>query len=778
LNVSSITNLSSLDCSYNQIDTLNLNNLNNLVVLNCSNNQIVLFDLTYLISLKSFDCSSNQLSVIDVNSLTSLESLNCSSNSLISLEINGLIYLTSLDCNNNELSTLSLISLTSLNDLNCNFNHLLLINLNSVINLKNVTCTNNQLISLNVNGLSQLQNLECRNNQLATIDLTGLTQLITLNCNNNQLSSITLNGLTSLKYLYCDSNLLNSLNINGLNLLLVLSCSNNQIVSLDLTNVNNLQSLYCTNNQIATLNLSSALNFQNLFCSNNQLTSIFIKNGSYEGNVQFSNNPNLEYICADETEFDVIQEQINNYNYSNCHVNSYCSFTPGGVSYTVQGDIKFDGNTNGCDPLDIVYPNLQLSFYDGSTSENLFPSVSGNYSKSLRSGSYTITPLLENPNYFSISPTITSFDLTPSTNSLIENFCVNPNGTHSDLEVTILPLNNAQPGLDAKYIIVYKNKGTTTQSGSVNLNFNDAILDVLAAIPSVFSQNNNNLNWSFSNLSPLEIRTILVTLNFNSTSETPSVNMGQLVEYTVSITSLNIDEYPNDNTNNLHQIVVNTSETNDKICLEGSTISSSQVGEYVHYVIRFKNNGTAIAQNIVVKDIIDTSKYDINSIVPIMGSHLFQTRISNINLVEFIFENINLTNSYPNNEGFVAFKIKTLPTLVIGNSFSNTAAIYFDYNGPIATNTELTSVQVLINPEFQSKSYFTIYPNPVKTVLNIVTANSVTINSIGIYNSIGQLIQIGLSQTPSIDVSQLEKGVYLLHLTTENGVECIKFIKE
>lgn len=779
LNVSSITNLSNIDCSYNQIVTLNLNNVLNLEILNCSNNQIASFDLTDLISLKTFDCSYNQLLSINANSLASLELLNCSSNVLVSLTISGLINFTNLDCNNNQLSSLSLINLTSLNDLNCNFNQLSLINLNNVINLKNFSCTNNLLISLNLNGLSQLQNLDCQNNQIASIDLTGLTNLITLNCNNNQLPSIDLTSLTSLKYLYCNFNSINLLNVNGLNALLVLSCTNNQISVLNLTNTINLQSLYCASNQIVTLDLTNASNLQNLFCSNNQLSSFFIKNGSFESNLQFSGNPNLDYICADETEIDFIQDEINNNNYTNCNVNSYCSFTLGGISYAIQGNVKFDGNTNGCDTLDAVYPNLQLSFSDGSTSENLIPSVLGNYSKSVRSGSYTITPILENPNYFSVFPATTTVDFPPTTSPFNQNFCINPNGTHSDLEIAILPLNNAQPGLDAKYKIVFKNKGTNTQSGTVNLNFNDAVLDVVAAIPTAASQSINNLNWTFTNLSPLEIRTILVTLNLNTTTETPSVNVGQVIAYTVSITSSNTDEFPNDNTNNLNQIVVNTSETNDKVCVEGSTISPSQVGGYVHYIIRFKNNGTTVAQNIVVKDIIDTSKYDIASILPINGSHFFQTKIANLNVVEFIFENINLSNSNPNNEGFVAFKIKTLPTLPIGDTFSNTASIYLDYEAPLTTNTELTSIQTLVNQEFESNTNFKVYPNPVATILNIVTTNSITINSITIYNSIGQLIQIVSNPTnASIDVSELQSGVYFLRLTTEKGIESLKFIKE
>ena len=48
---------------------------------------------------------------------------------------------------------------------------------------------------------------------------------------------------------------------------------------------------------------------------------------------------------------------------------------------------------------------------------------------------------------------------------------------------------------------------------------------------------------------------------------------------------------------------------------------------------------------------------DLNSLVPVSGSHSFVTRIISGNKVEFIFESINLPFDDFNNEGYVAFKI-------------------------------------------------------------------------------------------------------------------------
>jgi Leucine-rich repeat (LRR) protein len=779
LNVSGISNLLNLNCSYNQLGLLNLNNLLNLEVLNCNDNVIPTFDLSDLISLKSLDCSNNQLLALNLVNVANLETLNCYSNLIATLTIENLVNFNDLNCSNNQLTTLNLINLSSLINLNCNFNQLAFINFNNLINLKTFSCTNNQLSTLNLSGLTQLEDLNCANNMISTINFIGLNNLMSFNCNANQLANLDVSNLTNLKYLYCDYNAIVALNINGLNQLLVISCTNNLIANLSLSATNNLQSLYCSYNQISTLNLSTLTHFQNLFCNNNQLTNLFVKNGIFENNLQFSGNPNLEFICADESEIDFIQDEITNNNYTNCHVNSYCSFAPGGLVYAIQGDVKFDENNNGCDVLDTVYPNLMLSFSDGTIAESLISNTSGGYFKSLKSGSYTITPKLENANYFSIFPTTVLVNLPQASNPSLQDFCVTANGNHSDLEVAIFPLNHAIPNQEAKYKMVYKNKGTITQTGTVSLNFNDAVLELLHSNPTISSQSVNNLNWSFTNLKPLESRSILITLKVNASSDTPPVNAGQLLPFIASVATSNIDEFPNDNTITLNQKVVNNAIAIEKFCMEGDRVSATEIGAFLHYGIRFKNTGTATAQNIVVKDIIDTTKYDISTLLVLDGSHLFETRLTGLNTVEFIFQNINLAfGTTDSSEDYILFKIRTLSTLTVGDTFSNTAFIYFDYNAALPTNTATTTIETLSNQTFDSSENVKVYPNPVKEVLNLYTTGLYPVDAISIFNSLGQLIKIIANPNDSsIDVSGLKPGVYFINISTVNGVTSVKFIK-
>ncbi|WP_395044525.1 T9SS type A sorting domain-containing protein [Flavobacterium sp.] len=779
IQISEANQVIGLDISLSNISSLEgVNNFLNLQSLYCNSNQLISFDVIGLINLTSLDCSNNQLIYLNENGLSNLSTLYCSNNQLTSLNVSGLYNLTSLNCVSNQLTSLDLSGL---------------------INLSNLNCGSNQLISLNVSGLTYLNSLYCNNNLLTNLDLSGLTYLNYLYCNYNQLISLNFDGLKNLVSLDCDNNQLTSLNLSGLTNLFYLHCFNNQLTSIDLSELININSIFCSNNQLASLNLSGLISIVELICynnhlinidvsdlthlvylnvNNNQLTSLNVKNGRMNIS-EFGSNPNLEYICADEGEITDIQNFLNTYGYTNCQVNSYCSFTPGGTFYTIQGNTKYDQNNNGCDATDIAFPNCQINITNSTISGSLFSNNSGNYSIPVQAGTHTLSPVFENSSYFNISPTSLTVTFPTQASPYVQDFCISANGIHNDLEITILPITLARPGFNATYKIIYKNKGTQTQSGTVNLLFEDSVLDFVSSNPTVSTQTLDNLNWNFNNLQPFESREILVDLNLNSPTETPALSSGDLLSYVAQVIGLT-DETPLDNTASLRQEVVNALDPNDKTCLEGTTITPDKVGEYVHYMIRFENTGTANAQNIVVKDMIDTTKFDVSTLVPIDGSHSYVTRISETNKVEFIFENIQLPFDNVTNDGYVAFKIKTNPSLVLGDTFSNTASIYFDYNFPIITNNYTTTIAALSNSDFEFSTYFNLYPNPTKNTLNIQVKNTIEVSSISIYNTLGQLVLVipNAKEVKTIDVSSLKTGTYFINLISDKGTSTAKFIKE
>lgn len=446
-------------------------------------------------------------------------------------------------------------------------------------------------------------------------------------------------------------------------------------------------------------------------------------------------------------------------------------------NYAIQGNVRYDSNSNGCDASDMNMPNQRITF-TGVNSGTLITNQTGFYSYyDAQPGSNSLTPVMENPAYFTVSPPSASVTLSVANPYFVQDFCISPNGTHNDLQVYLIPILGARPGFDATYKIIYKNKGTHLQNGSITLNFNDNVMDLVSANPAIDSQGTNTLNWNFSNLLPFESRQIFVTMNINSPSETPPVNVGNILSFTATVNGAT-DETPANNTSNLYQTVVGSYDPNDKTCVEGNSLPIGDVGKYLDYVIRFENTGTANAENVVVRDVIDTSKFDINSLTPISGSHSFITKISNTNVVEFIFENINLPFDDANNDGYVAFKIKTKPTLTLGTNINNTASIYFDYNLPVITNTYTTTVSNLGSQDFEFSSVFTLSPVPAKDKLNITIKQGVLISSVSIYNTLGQLIQVNTNPTENIDISGLKTGSYFIKIISDKGTASSKFVKE
>jgi hypothetical protein len=76
---------------------------------------------------------------------------------------------------------------------------------------------------------------------------------------------------------------------------------------------------------------------------------------------------------------------------------------------------------------------------------------------------------------------------------------------------------------------------------------------------------------------------------------------------------------------------------------------------------------------------------------------------------------------------------------------------------------------------------FTMYPNPVKNIINISinTANPVEFISAEIYDLTGRRVQTSLVQNQSVNVDLLSTGTYILKLTDSNNENYSqKFIKE
>jgi uncharacterized repeat protein (TIGR01451 family) len=786
------SNLKTLDCSYNNLPHLDLTNLTNLEILDCSANELLELDLTNNSKIINLNCNFNNLKKLEISNLVDIEKLDIGNDNFDTIiEIPNVIGLTRLNYSGANLTDFDVDIMPNLNVLILSSNKLTEIDVTQNPKLVFLYVNNNQISTLDLSNSKQISNLNCNSNKITEINLTGLGSLERLDTSYNNLTQIDLTQNTKIDILLVNNNEISTLDLSNSKEVSWLDCSFNKLTELNVSELKELYFLYANDNQITTLNLNKNSSLGYTYIYNNSLETLFIKNGredyasrsfgTFSENWfdwQATNVNTLKYVCTDDNH----TNEISQFDNLDVTVNSYCSFTPGGEYYTLKGNIKMNNTGSSCDTNSINFKDIKLKIiYDTGDSDFYSVDEDGTYEINLPEGEYIAEPQLLNPNYYSSSIDSFTANFPDTTSPHVQNICVNSKGDFNDVEINIIPIDEARPGFDADYKIVYKNVGTTPISGNINLAYNDKVLDFISSNMSITSQNIGQLNWDYQNLEPTEKREILFTMNLNSPTETPPLNSGDILNYQAAINPTENEEVIINNLFNLNQEVVNSYDPNDKTCLQGDFATPEIIGEYVHYLIRFENLGTASAINVVVKDIIDTEKFDIATLDVYDYSHALKTRIQNTNKVEFIFEGINLPFDDENNDGYVAFKIKTLPSLNIGDTLENFAEIYFDYNPEIVTNTAKTIIE---SPAKIDEYYFNasikLFPKPTTDFINV--DSNKPFNMVEIYDLKGSLLKkINFPKNTNktrIPVNNLSKGVYLINFKANKLKKSMRFIKE
>lgn len=176
-----------------------------------------------------------------------------------------------------------------------------------------------------------------------------------------------------------------------------------------------------------------------------------------------------------------------------------------------------------------------------------------------------------------------------------------------------------------------------------------------------------------------------------------SAALGATVAYDFKVEPINGDQKPYNNTIYCTRIVRGSYDPNDKT---PSPMGEGQIGllpfgqEELGFLVRFQNTGTDTAFTVVIRDTLDRS-IDLDQIVPGPSSHPYELSVLEGKVLEFTFNNILLPDSTTNLEGsngFVFYDVYLSENLPIGTTINNSAAIYFDYNQPIITNTTVNTI--------------------------------------------------------------------------------------
>ena len=102
---------------------------------------------------------------------------------------------------------------------------------------------------------------------------------------------------------------------------------------------------------------------------------------------------------------------------------------------------------------------------------------------------------------------------------------------------------------------------------------------------------------------------------------------------------------------------------------------------------------------------------------------------------------------------------------------------FWDFGSYVAFNT--SNCSVLSSSEFTAID-FSVYPNPVQQEFKIILDNSIELNTLKIYNNLGQIVYSKSSDFGNkYDISSLSKGVYYIEINDESGNRSLKnIIKE
>jgi uncharacterized repeat protein (TIGR01451 family) len=446
----------------------------------------------------------------------------------------------------------------------------------------------------------------------------------------------------------------------------------------------------------------------------------------------------------------------------------------GELNNQISGTVTYDSDLDGCDVNDMKVSNIMVASGNGGASFTSFTDVNGNFTHDVNQGQITtlISPSL--PDYFSISPPFhnSNFEGENEINNTA-NFCITPNATANDLNISIYPLISPRPGFDTSYQMVYHNIGTTTLSGSVDLVFDSSKMQYLTASESPTAQSGDNISFDFANLIPFESRSILVEFNVFMP---PTTNINDVLNTTVSVSPISGDFTEDDNTYSLEQIVIDSYDPNDILVLEGEQILLEQTDDYLHYIIRFQNTGTAEAINVRVTNIIDP-KLEWFSLQLESLSHDGRVEIEDGILATFTFENIMLpsvNDDEAGSNGYIAYKIKPGQGAAVGDVFSNSASIFFDFNSPIVTNTVTTEVVNALSVADFETSNVLLFPNPSSDFVRI--KSEMSIKKIAITDVNGRQIK-AFTNVSEFSVTDLSKGIYFIRIDSGNQTVIKKLIK-
>jgi len=451
----------------------------------------------------------------------------------------------------------------------------------------------------------------------------------------------------------------------------------------------------------------------------------------------------------------------------------------------LSGRIYYDQNQNCVYDIGVDAPLQQyIHVTGGPFGWWVYPDSSGHYELDYYAGPANIEPNIWYYSYFGFNNAVqyscpsTGEHVLPfqSNDSTNLDFGLYIDSSWQDLAIDLW-VGAARPGFVNQQWIYVHNEGGNVQSPVVTWT-HDPLMTFTSANPPVTSYDptTRTATWNLPTLAPLQHDYIHIYTLVDSTA-----SLGDLTCHNAVVDPIAGDSDPVDNVDTTCRVLTASYDPNDK------QVSPAGMGrdgfvdestEWFTYTVRFQNTGNDTAFFVVIRDTLD-EEFIPGSLTPLAHSHPYKLFMGESGELTFRHEWINLPDSTTNPEGsqgFISYRVRKRDGMEPGDQLTNVAAIYFDFNDPIITNTTLNTLTRATVGLPDPSLGLAIYPNPAHEFIWVESAES-NIEQIDLVTIGGQTIQRipvnGLNRQ-SVSLEGLPKGLYLLRVRTPRGVSTHK----
>jgi uncharacterized repeat protein (TIGR01451 family) len=365
----------------------------------------------------------------------------------------------------------------------------------------------------------------------------------------------------------------------------------------------------------------------------------------------------------------------------------------GSCRFEVHGTVFFDENENGLmDDAEYGLPFQEVSLLPDSLT--LVTNDNGSFFVNALGSDEYMFQIAENPVFpYFTTPQALTFDATQENwNQDTLFFGLSNELPAFDLEADMYSEINGFPCDDDRgYNLCFRN--TSNNQIDVQIEFHyDSLFQDMTQSQYIDSIGVNVAYMSFTDVAPYELVCTEVELL------SPTVEyIGEYLETSMEVQAFYNGEEVAFGADSLSEELTCAYDPNDKqVFPEGYSEEHYIANDtLLEYLVRFQNTGNAPAIDVIVRDTLD-QHLDLSSFQLVANSHsVYTTVYPDSREVEFYFQDIMLpdsVNNEPESHGFVSFTVRPEPELPLLTELNNTAAIYFDNNPPIITNTTWSTV--------------------------------------------------------------------------------------